>query len=317
MLELFAKKFGTVLFAGLFPLFTLAQKDLVISGKPGDWYVRYLTDGSESLQQVSNRFGMSVSKLQSYNHTNINTSAPFPNGTEVRIPVTRDNLLQEKVSGAEAVVHRIKNGDNLFRLSQQYYKVPITKLRSWNSLKKDIVKNGQLLIIGYLVNAPQQITNPGTKPAMVQETPIISKPVAENTAVAHSPIAPAPGKHASFSEADKPAHETETVDEGYFAQGYMVSSGHSQPRFKSGEAAIFKTISGWADRKYYVLTNVVPPKTLVRITASNHRSICAMVLGSLPDTKGDKNLLLRLSNSAASVLDMHDEVFTVSMAYYE
>ncbi|HVZ25794.1 MAG TPA: LysM peptidoglycan-binding domain-containing protein [Sediminibacterium sp.] len=317
MLVSFAKKIGTVLIAGLFPLFALAQKELVIGGKPGDWYVRYLTESNESLQQVSNRFGLSVSKLQSYNHTNINTNAAFPNGTEVRIPVTRDNLLQEKVNGAEAVVHRVKNGDNLFRVSQQYYKVPIAKLRNWNSLKKDIVKNGQLLIIGYMVNAAEQANSNHDKPAIMQESPVADKPVAEKTAVAHPPVAPLPGKLATFSEAGKLAHETEPADEGYFAQDYMSASAHSQPRFKAGDAAIFKTISGWSDKKYYVLTNAVPPKTIVRITAPNHRSICAMVLGALPDTKGDKGLLLRISNSAASVLGLSDEVFTVSMAYYE
>jgi LysM repeat protein len=323
MLEFFAKKIGIVLVAGIFPLLAIAQKDLVIGGKPGDWYVSYLTEGNESLQQVSNRFGLSVSKLQSYNHTNINITAPFPKGTEVRIPVTRDNLLQEKVNGAEPVVHRIKNGDNLFRLSQQYYKVPVARLRNWNNLKKDIIKNGQLLVIGYMVNAGQQAMNDGGRSVNVQEkpvvneTPVVSKSVAENTAVTHNPVAPPPGKHATFSEADKPAHEPEAGEEGYFAQGYMISSAHSQPRFKAGDAAVFKTISGWTDKKYYVLTNAVPPKTLVRITSSNHKSICAMVLGALPDTKGDKGLLLRISNSAASVLGIRDEVFTVSMAYYE
>jgi hypothetical protein len=91
-------------------------------------------------------------------------------------------------------------------------------------------------------------------------------------------------------------------------------------QFHSGDAATFKTISGWTDRKYYVLINDVAPETIVRITAPNNKSICAKVLGPLQETKGANGLLLRMSNSAASTLGMlgiTDPKFTVTVTFFE
>ena len=63
--------------------------------------------------------------------------------------------------------------------------------------------------------------------------------------------------------------------------------------------------------------NDVAPKTVVRITAPGNKSICAMVLGPLQETKGANGLLLRLSNSAASHLQKVDPKFTVQVNYYK
>ncbi len=109
----------------------------------------------------------------------------------------------------------------------------------------------------------------------------------------------------------------ESADEGFFASLYLKHDITLVQKSLSGTAATFKTISGWTDRKYYVLVNGITPGTIVRITTSNDKSICARVLGPLPETKGAENLVLRLSNAAASVLDMKDLQFTVTLTYFE
>ena len=63
--------------------------------------------------------------------------------------------------------------------------------------------------------------------------------------------------------------------------------------------------------------NDVAPKTIIRITGIANKSICAMVLGPLQETKGASGLLLRLSNSAASALGLTDQKFTVTITYFE
>jgi hypothetical protein len=106
-------------------------------------------------------------------------------------------------------------------------------------------------------------------------------------------------------------------DEGYFAAAYIDHAKEKAQQFHSGDAAIFKTISGWTDRKYYVLMNDVAPKTIVRITASNRKTVCAMVLGPLQELKGDNGLSLRISNAAAAALGMTDAKFPVTITYFE
>jgi hypothetical protein len=106
-------------------------------------------------------------------------------------------------------------------------------------------------------------------------------------------------------------------DEGYFAYTYYQRVKDRAYQYLTGDAAIFKTISGGNDRKFYVLINEILPGTIVRIMAPNKKTICAKVLGPLPETKGAAGLIIRMSNAAAAALGMDDQRFLVSITYVE
>jgi LysM repeat protein len=335
------------LLALFFTLTVSAQEKLIIRGTPLDMYVMYASNGTESLQNISNVFGLSVSKLSAYNNTNINPNAVLAKGTEVKIPFTKDNLLQNPSENSGTVVHVIKKGENLYRLSQLYNKVPIASLRQWNGMKNDIVKEGQQIIVGYMVNAKpmpasdrkaiaKKITDTVRKePALEtralvddnKKIPDVTKTVVKDLSIVAEP---APGLKSGKATEEKnsipgPQKSEEASgqyvpkegDEGFFATIYPDHSKEQAQQFHTGDAAIFKTISGWTDRKYYVLMNDIAPKTVIRITGPTHKSICAMVLGPLQETKGAAGLLLRLSNSAAFALGVSDPKFTVTVTYFE
>ena len=329
------------LLACFFTLTVAAQEKLVIGGTAKNMYVVYVTKGSENLQAISNGFGMSVAKLSSFNKTNINTTAPLAKGTQVKIPFTKNNLLQHPGSNSGPVIHILKKGENLYRVSQLYNKVPLASLREWNHLKKDKVTVGQQLVVGYMVNAKIATEKPVDKKVEPQKettvsatTTLVTTPAPEKkteekkTTVVNSPSV-AGINEVKTAEVKRPVPEpkktvelsTEYIpkegDEGFFASGYAEHTKEQTQQFRSGDASIFKTISGWTDRKFYVLMNDVAPKTIVRITGQSNKSICAMVLGPLQETKGATGLLLRLSNSAASALGLTDPKFTVTVTYYE
>ena len=146
-------KIYSFLLACLLGLVAGAQQTLEVKGKFPNIYVLYVSTGTETLQTVSNQFGFSVAKLSAFNAVNINPAAVLPRGTAIKIPLGVNNLLQQPSENSAPVVHVIKKGDNLYRLSNLYNKVPLTRLREWNKLKNDVVKNGQEVIIGYMVNA--------------------------------------------------------------------------------------------------------------------------------------------------------------------
>jgi LysM repeat protein len=339
------------LLACLLSLVAGAQQTLEVKGKFPDIYVLYVSTGTETLQTVSNQFGFSVAKLSTFNAVNINPAAVLPRGTAIKIPLSPNNLLQQPSENSAPVVHVIKKSDNLYRLSNQYNKIPLARLREWNKLKNDVVKSGQEVIIGYMVNAKPVAATADKKLVAVKETP---PPVtAPATVVEEAPQKAAEQKQITASpvvvkkdtpvsqpilirEKSKPAEEKKTVaaekkpeptteidytpkegDEGYFAAGYMEHDKAAIQQFRSGDAATFKTISGWTDRKYYVLMNEIAPKTIVRITGPGKKSVCAMVLGPLQETKGALGVLLRISNSAASALGITDQKFTVTVTYFE
>lgn len=325
-----------------------AQEKLVIMGKPTDMYVVHAASGAENLQGISNGFGLSVTKLSTYNKVNINPTAVLAKGTEIKVPLTKNNLLQQTNDNSAPVYHKIKKGENLYRLSQAYNKVPLASIREWNHMKKDLVKDGQLVIIGYMVNAKPVAVVAEKKSELKKEAPALNnKVVIEDSGRRFFPDKIIPNAPSSISKdqavnvkpvlpktkvvEDKPAvigakkkeeitsieYSPREGDEGYFASGYAEHTKEQTQQFHSGDAAIFKTISGWTDRKFYVLMNDIAPKTIIRITGPGNKSICAMVLGPLQETKGGNGLLLRLSNSAASALGLTDPKFTVTVTYFE
>ena len=349
------------LIACFFTISLSAQDKLVVMGKVPNTFVVHTANGMETLQNISTQLGLSVKKLSAYNRININASVPLAKGTEIKIPLTKDNLLQLPADNSAPVYHIIKKGDNLYRLSQEYNKVPPASIREWNHLKKDIVKNGQSVIIGYMVNAKgtvdkkteasKDIPDANTvivapkpaveekkndkkeaviPPAVKKETPlqVIAEPKLEvkDSKIADDKKLVTDTKAADIKQAAPLAKKKDEAstdytpkegDEGFFARGYADHSKEQTQQFRSGDAATFKTISGWTDRKFYVLMNDVPPQTIVRITGTSNKTICAMVLGPLQETKGASGLLLRVSNSAASALGLIDQKFTVTVTYFE
>lgn len=386
------------LLACFFTLSLSAQEKFVVMGKSPDLYVVHTADGKESLQSISILFGQSVAKLAAYN--SIAATAALAKGMAIKIPISKDNIIEQKTESGAPVYHMIGTGDNLYRISQLYNKVPINTIKEWNGMKNDVVKDGQLLIVGYMVNAPTAKATPvivatgsgktelrpdpftndqakkndpkafvpvgqpldnyeyekqlklkeqakakedsaklkklETKPDPKKEIPAFngintpnttpekkyidkSQPILPKQAAANPIVVTEQSK--TPAPVTKPAEKTDYTpiegDEGYFASAYAQHPKEAAQQFHSGDAAVFKTISGWTDRKYYVLMNDVEPRTLVRITGPGNKSICAMVLGPLQETKGASGLLLRISNSAAAALGITDAKFTLTVTYFE
>ncbi len=61
----------------------------------------------------------------------------------------------------------------------------------------------------------------------------------------------------------------------------------------------------------------VAPGTILKIASVDSKIIFAKVLGSMPQMKENKGLLLRLSNAAAAYLGMVDAKFPVQVSFYQ
>ena len=82
-------------------------------------------------------------------------------------------------------------------------------------------------------------------------------------------------------------------------------------------AGIFKTTSGWNDAKYYLLIDGVQPGTIVKlINPGNNKAVYAKVLGEMSGIKQNTGYTIRISNAAASALNVTDEEkFIVQVNY--
>jgi hypothetical protein len=102
-------------------------------------------------------------------------------------------------------------------------------------------------------------------------------------------------------------------EEGYFATLFSHQKKTTTFQTIEGTAAVFKSVSGWEDKKFYILTNELPVGTLVRITTPDLKSICAKVISALPEVSS--NIKYRLNDAAAAILGITNKTFPISVTY--
>jgi LysM repeat protein len=351
-----------------------AQDKLVAMGISGDRYVIHTVAEKESLSAIGRMYGFTPRQLAQYN--GLSANAVLPSGARMKIQLTPENLNQQAdIELGIPVYHIAQKGDNLFRLSQQYYKVPVASMRLWNDLKTDIVKGGQAIIVGYIISSktkqpvsafsknhlteqsgsaipqlpalkkaasgPPPLKNTSVMDALVdgaRELKGEMKPLNENElrllAAAQERVKKEEEAAANLSvplsgfSTQAPTDEIRIADvdiryspkqndEGFFSAYNAMNNQEGSPKEKGGNAAVFKSLSGFNDRKFYVLMNEALPGTIIRISAANKKTICARVLGALPETKGSEGLLLRMSNAASAALGITENIFSVNITYYQ
>jgi LysM repeat protein len=292
---------------------------MLVLGKCPDCYVQYKLNAAETPATVAAWAGIPVNQLLKLNQlSSVETIVP-----SLKIPLNAQNLLSQKSS--LPVYHVVEKGDNLYRLNLQYFNPGINKIKEWNQLKNETVKDGEVLLVGYLGARPPVIgsdqvpaqTSPQTTPQS-NSTPLpapvasTSNPTTTSSNVnTTSPVKETP------KNIPVPASPEVTAAEGYFASQYKPSTESSQLIALSGSAGIFKSITGFTDQRYYVLINDVIPGTIIRITVDQVKYICAKVIGPVPENKPNKGLLIRISNAAAEALGIADAIFPVIVQYFE
>ena len=239
-------------------------------------------------------------------------------GQVVRIPLTAANFSQKADKGRE-VYYIVGEKEGLYRVSVKNNGVLMADLRKWNHLATDNISVGKKLVVGFIVNGEAST-------AVVSTT--IDKPAEVKKEVADAPKE----KETVKTEVEKraePTVEKKTPAPVQMAAVNDGNGGYFKPLFdkqvksnpvsanETASAGIFKTSSGWQDSKYYVLIDKVEPGTIVRITnPSNNKAVYAKVLGEMSGIRQNQGYDLRMSNAAASVLEVSDqEKFIVKINY--
>jgi len=279
-------------------------------------------------------------------HTETIAQAPVVKKPVVEAPIAANKKVESKKT--EENVHVVIGKETLYSIGK-HFNVSVEQLKAWNKLSSNNIHDGQKLIV--TGNDIKEINQPIVKETQAKpqpekvvvkkEEPVVKPPAEEKKTVVvkeekkpvakpepaapplvkedKQPVSEQPKETVVVKEIEKPAVKKENIapppsqesisEGGYFESFYSKGEQHT-----SGDAATFKTSSGWSDKKYYVLMNNIDSNAVVRITVNNH-TVFAKVLGSLPDIKEDNGLLLRLSNAAAASLGVSDAKFTVKVDY--
>jgi LysM repeat protein len=323
---------------GLFLSFVLTsvliyaqQQPLMLMQEGGKLFLRHTVAARENWYSIGRLYNASPKEIAPYNSTSMSRGLAI--GETLRIPMATTNFSQDGTAAADEVLvplyHTVKEKEGLYRISQNYNKVSIDRLKQWNRLSSDELSVGTNLVVGYLKvkkdQSPLASAGKAGQPVAQQNTSVPGeKPVIRNT---ETPVPSNPAKETPPAKQDipQPARKelpvatggTQSTSGGAFSGLFEEQTRGGVPGSNSvGMAAAFKSTSGWKDGKYYILMNKVTPGTVVRITnPENSRSIYAKVLGEIPPMKENEGLLARISNAAAAELGLGEGKFNVQLSW--
>jgi len=307
----------------LFSTQLLAQRPkLMIEGVSPNLYLTHKVAAGESLTGIAKLYNQTASRVATFNA--MSNTASLNGKTSIKIPLDNNNFEQKGQKLNDEVLiplyHMIGQGETLYRISINHYKVPINYLKEWNNMNKDAIWPGTTFIVGYLRvkqnlvpalygEAVTQFDETGdTKPEVKLEEP---KPDTPKQPVVTKPAEP------EVKKDEKPKTPgTAVLKTGFYTNQFPKDDGSKTSVELSGDAAIFKTTSGWQDKRFYALMNDVTPGTIIKISTTDDKIIYAKVLGALPSMKENNGLFLRISNAAAAELGISDAKFALSVQYY-
>ncbi len=327
-----------------FPFLLFAQnKPLVIEGVAPALYVSHTVAPKENYYSIGRIYNISPKEIAPFNSLEMEKGLSL--NQVIKIPLLQGNFLQEGNAGPDEVLvpvyHTTQGKEALATVSTNYNKVPTQAIMKWNKLKTESVPNGTKLIVGYLKVkkdlSPLAANATGKPVETVAGTETAAKPVADKVVEKEQPKQPRALPPGSVNEKEKAVEPeskppvqmvVKTVEPvkrntarknfngGVFKTDYDKQVKTREVLAETGEAATFKSTSGWEDGKYYCLHNNSTPGTIIKITnSSTGKNIYAKVLDIIPDMKQNEGLVIRLSNAAADELGTGETRFNCTLSY--
>ncbi len=311
-----------------------------VMGTGAGLHLMHSVQPKETWYSIGRLYNISPKELASYNALSIDKALAI--GQSLKIPLTAANFSQDGKKQADEVFvplyHTVQEKEWMYRVSVNYNKVPIESLEKWNGINKDQVKAGLNLIVGYLKVKSNQsaLASKGSN----KITTIVAQPVAVNNKPEEKvqedkaqeskkqgineekkTAQPVVDKPQTIVKNDPPKEEIKQVVNtthpsldnkgGYFKMQYEENG-----KALSGNAGVFKSTSGWNDGKYYALINNVAVGTIVKVSNPvTGKTVYAKVLGNLPDMKESIGLTARISDAAATELEVTGSKFGVELKY--
>ncbi|MBL7745768.1 MAG: LysM peptidoglycan-binding domain-containing protein [Chitinophagaceae bacterium] len=307
------------------------QGQLIIKGGSKGLHLDHTVVAKEGFFSIGRTYNVHPKHLASYNDLDINKGLNI--GQTIHIPLTDTNFSQQAGKGTP-VYYRVGDKEGLMKVSNANNGVKLQSLRDWNKLSNDNIKSGSKLIVGFLVPAEQTsvvTAEPAKEDAkkVIEEKAVTKKETEpEKTVVKAEEKKPEPevSKPVVKEEPKKAQPATvkqQPVTTNMSGQGYFKAHFDLQVKQKpvskteTVTSGIFKTTYGLQEAKYYMLTDGVPPGTIIRIiNPENNKTIYAKVLGEMSGIRQNKGLDIRISDAAAATLGITDlEKFIVKINY--
>lgn len=324
----------------LTPLFAWAQdKTLLAEGISPSLYVTHKVEPKENYYSIGRVYNISPKDIAPFNSLVLESGLSL--GQIIKIPLNSTNFFQSGNAEADEifvpVYYTVKDKEGLFRVALNHNNLPVETLKQWNNIKGETVKNGTKLIVGYLkvktelsslskkgigtsINAkliaavkPEETTAPAPDKTTttIADTKSVKEDVVKTKKETVKPV-----KETTVAESKKSASAKNNTGES-FKSMYELQIKVAETAVAEGTTGVFKSTSGWTDKKYYCLHNSAVAGTILKITNPvNKKFVFAKVLDLMPDIKQNEGLFLLMSNAAAAELGAAEGInFNCSINY--
>ncbi|MFI5135041.1 MAG: LysM peptidoglycan-binding domain-containing protein [Chitinophagales bacterium] len=253
-------------------------------------YDLHLVTKGETLYGVSRKFNTSVDELLTLNPEIVNNN--LEEGKMIKVPMNNSSLssLPEnnspKKNSEKPILHNVEKGETVFSISKKY-NTDVPTILKWNNLSKPEIKVGQSLIVGY-----EKTDVAGAIPVNNENQTVVSADKKEAAAVSNA------------NESTSSEKENEEITRS----GAMIH--YSE-----------KGIATWTKSEddngnFYALHPSAPLGTEITVrNLMNNKTIKVKVIGKLPATSENENVLIKLSKSSVKQLNALDEKFLVEINY--
>lgn len=312
------KKFLSLFAFLLCSIFVFAQNLTVQSDEKGLYFVHKVAS-KENFYSVGRLYNIAPKEIASFNGLDMTKGLTV--GQSLKIPLNETNFSQATDNGVP-VYYVVGAKEGLYRVSLKNNNVLMANLRKWNKLSNDNISTGQKLIVGYLIsNGDNSLTSRDVIQEQAAPKIQVNEPSKQNEEVPKIIESKPEEKQKINPPPTKPVSNQVAVNNGtggYFRSQFDAQMKvHSAKKDETASAGIFKTASGWQDGKYYALIDGVEPGTIVKIVnPTNNKAVYAKVLGEMSGIRQNQGYDIRISNAAASVLEVSDtDKFIVRVNY--
>ncbi len=281
----------------------------------------------ETLYSIARKYKVTVEDIKKWNNMSMNLLdigqkiTIYPPEEPSDLPVIPVSNTREEV---DVTRHTVSAGETLYSLSRKYG-TSLEDLRKWNGLEYNDISVGQQIIVKKTATQvkPAPAVNPGTgvqenRPVQTGsltrgETPDTTNPSQGN---ASPPV--------TNGDSSGPATVTvrDSVPERNSDVVYNLEEKKPLARENSNyeeveEDGLAELIDGSGNnRKYLALHRTATVGTIMRVrNEMNGQEVFVRIIGKLPDTGANRNVLIKISKAAFEQLGAIDNRFRVTVSY--
>jgi LysM repeat protein len=248
----------------------------------------------ETLYSLSKKYSTKVDDILQINPEIVDYNLSV--GKLLKVPVISRRADQATIPET-AILHQALKQETLYSISKRN-NTDVASIMRWNNLFEPAIKEGQWLIVGFTsskINIPDR--------PLSNAAPTASKDSGNSNARIFNGDSEMPPAASSTSKEILDS-TTDTVAAAFSAMGFL-------------ERGIATWVRSESDNgNFYALHASAEIGTEMKVkNLMNRKIVTVKVIGKVPATSVNENVLIKLSASAAKTLGVLDEKFLVELAY--